>query len=88
MSLASCYMGLNTRRWHANPALSGTGQSIADHHGRCIMLLLHLNPKACGALVEVLALHDLGEAWAGDLAAPFKAAFPAHATGCSLRPQR
>jgi 5'-deoxynucleotidase YfbR-like HD superfamily hydrolase len=75
--LAAVYAGLGTRRWHANPALAATGQTIADHQGRCIALLLAIHPCApSAALVAALALHDLGEAFAGDLPAGFKRQYP------------
>lgn len=75
--IARCWAALNTTRWHANPALSATMQTVADHHGRCIALLVMLYPGTPSpALVTHLALHDLGEGFAGDLPGPFKGRFP------------
>lgn len=75
--LAAVYAGLGTRRWHANPAPAATGQTIADHQGRCVALLLVIYPGVpSAALVSALVLHDLGEAFAGDLPAGFKRRYP------------
>lgn len=76
MSLAQLYLSGETRRWHANAAMSGTGQTIADHQGRAAQLLLALHPAASGALVYRVLRHDVGECRAGDLPGPFKQAEP------------
>lgn len=76
MTLAALYLSGETRRWHANPAMAGTGQTIADHHCRAAQLLLALHPGAAPALVYHVLHHDVGEALAGDLPQPFKAAQP------------
>ena len=77
MQIAAAYAGAGTARWHANPALARSGQTVADHQGRCILLLVLLHPGPVPtALATYLALHDMGEARAGDLSAPFKRAFP------------
>lgn len=77
MQIAAAYAGAGTARWHANPALARSGQTVADHHGRCILLLVLLHPGPVPtALATYLALHDMGEARAGDLPYPFKRAYP------------
>lgn len=76
MTLAALYLSGETRRWHANPAMAGTGQTIADHQCRAAQLLLALHPGAAPALVYHVLHHDVGEAMAGDLPRPFKAAQP------------
>lgn len=75
-TLAPLYLSGSVRRWHANPALAGSGQTNADHQGRCVLLLLALNPDAGSALIRAVASHDVGEFRVGDLAGPFKRACP------------
>jgi 5'-deoxynucleotidase len=76
MSLAQVYMAGGVQRYHANPGMARLGQTTADHQGRCVQLLLALHPDPSVALIRAVALHDLGERWAGDLPAPFKRDFP------------
>lgn len=64
------------RRWHQNPVMAETGQTLADHQGRCVQLLLALNPGASPALIRAVAFHDVGEFGAGDLSGPLKRAQP------------
>ena len=77
MTLAALYLSNETRRWHANPVMARTGQTIADHQCRAAQLLLALHPRANTALIYYVLHHDMGEALAGDLPQPFKAANPA-----------
>ena len=76
MTLATLYLSGETRRWHANPVMARIGQTIADHQCRAAQLLLALNPGANAALIFYVLHHDVGEALAGDLPQPFKAANP------------
>lgn len=76
MTLAALYLSGETRRWHANAVLAGSGQTIADHKCRAAQLLLALHPRATAQLVYHVLHHDIGEALAGDLPQPFKAAHP------------
>lgn len=76
MTLARVYQSGAVRRYHANPAMAHLGQTNADHQGRCVQLLLWLNPVAPAELIRAVAHHDVGERWAGDLPAPFKKAQP------------
>ena len=76
MSLAQVYMAGGVQRYHADPVMARLGQTNADHQGRCVHLLLALHPDPSVALIRAVALHDLGERWAGDLPALFKKAQP------------
>lgn len=78
MNAAAIYRSGSVRRWHANPDLAHTGQTLADHHGRCVQLLLALCPEEELSLDLIVAVahHDVAERWVGDLPWPFKAAFP------------
>ncbi len=75
-ALVDVYLAGQVRRWHANPVMASHVQTTADHQGRCVQLLLLLNPNASAALIRALAFHDVGELYAGDLAGPFKRAHP------------
>lgn len=77
MSLVELYLSGEVRRYHHNPVMARIGQTDADHHGRCVQLLLALHPAASVALVRAVAFHDVGELVAGDLSADFKRANPA-----------
>jgi len=70
--LARLYQSGSVRRYHHNPAMAHLGQTNADHQGRCIQLLLALNPEASGKLIRAVAFHDVGELVAGDLSRDFK----------------
>jgi 5'-deoxynucleotidase YfbR-like HD superfamily hydrolase len=70
-----CASGM-VRRWHQSPVMAETGQTLADHQGRCVQLLLALNPLASPALIRAVAFHDVGEFGAGDLSGPFKRTQP------------
>lgn len=74
MSLARLYLSGSVARWHQNPALAHTGQSDADHQGRCVALAARLHPCASANLLRWLATHDVGELDAGDLSFDFKRA--------------
>lgn len=74
--LVRLYVSGEVNRWHQNPAMARIGQSIADHAGRCVQLLLILHPRPSPALVRHVALHDVGELDAGDLSLRFKEAEP------------
>lgn len=76
MNLVALYAAGQVQRWHQNPTMAATGQTLADHQGRCVQLLLFLNPGASPALIRAVAFHDVGEFVAGDLARPLKQAQP------------
>lgn len=76
MDIVRLYAAGEVRRWHHNPAMSRFGQTTADHQGRCVQLLLLLNPQASPALIRAVAFHDVGELDAGDLSGPFKREWP------------
>lgn len=76
MTLARIYKAGNVRRYHANPDMAHLGQTNADHQGRCVQILLWLNPVAPLHLIHAVAHHDVAERWVGDLPGPFKKAQP------------
>lgn len=76
MNLVKLYLSGSVRRWHQNAAMAHTGQSDADHQGRCVQLLFALHPGPSAALARAVATHDVGELVAGDLSHDFKQANP------------
>lgn len=72
MNPVKAYLSGSVRRWHMNPAMAHTGQTDADHQGRCVHLLLTLHPGPSAALIRACATHDGGELDAGDLSHDFK----------------
>lgn len=76
MMLARLYLSGSVQRWHMNPAMARSGQTNADHQGRCVLLLLALHPAPPPPLIRALAAHDVGEFGAGDLSYDFKRAQP------------
>lgn len=76
MNLGALYSSGSVRRWHQNPALAATGQTLADHVGRCLQLLLALHPAPTPALIRAVAFHDVGELVVGDLSADSKRRLP------------
>lgn len=63
-------------RYHANPKLSKTNQTVADHSWGVATILCILHPNPPRELIFAALIHDCGERFAGDLPYPFKAAFP------------
>ncbi len=76
MSLVRAYLSGSVNRWHMNPAMAWTGQPIADHQGRCVLLLLVLHPCPSVNLIRAVATHDAGELGAGDLSYDLKVQNP------------
>ena len=72
MSAIRAYLSGSVQRWHQNPVMARAGQSLADHQGRCVHLLVVLHPSPSAALIRAMATHDGGELDAGDLGLPFK----------------
>ncbi|MEI4470943.1 YfbR-like 5'-deoxynucleotidase [Frigidibacter sp. MR17.24] len=63
-------------RWHANPDLAHIRETLAEHHGRVVQILLAIHPDPSLDLIRAAAHHDCGEPFVGDLPAPFKEAHP------------
>ena len=75
-NLVHLYLSGSVARWHQNPAMARSGQTDADHQGRCVQLLFALHPCPSVALVRAVATHDVGELRAGDLSYDFKRSNP------------
>jgi len=76
VNLVCLYLSGSVRRWHQNAAMAHTGQTDADHQGRCVQLLFALHPGPSAALARAVATHDVGELAAGDLSYDFRQANP------------
>jgi 5'-deoxynucleotidase YfbR-like HD superfamily hydrolase len=60
------YLATMTRRWHTNPHLGHTGDTLASHGGRMAVLALMLWPEPDANLLAQCVTHDLGEYKTGD----------------------
>lgn len=60
------------RRWHMNPAMAQTGETLAQHQWMVAALVTALVPDPSPGLMFEALFHDVGELVAGDLSAPFK----------------
>lgn len=66
----------NCQRWHQNPDMARTGETLAQHQWTVASLILALHPAPYLELVREALWHDVGEVAVGDLSGPFKAAQP------------
>lgn len=64
------------RRWHTNPDLAHSGETLGHHQWVVANLVLWFHPSPSMALVKESLRHDVGELKAGDLSQPFKARNP------------
>lgn len=61
-----------TRRWHTNPDLAQTVDTLAGHGGRVARIILKLWPDSNMALLQWALVHDDGESVTGDIPFPAK----------------
>ncbi|GEM_PF-725087 len=64
------------RRWHSNPDLAATVDTLDAHQGRVARILLMLHPNPTADLLRVALTHDDGEAVVGDISGLTKAKHP------------
>jgi hypothetical protein len=75
MNTHDAYLSTMVRRWHVNPHLNQSGQTLG-HHGAAAAILAHaLWPDDAEVLWACIA-HDLGESVTGDVPSPAKLANP------------
>lgn len=65
-----------TRRWHSNPGLMHTFDTVGWHSHRIAVMILHYFPDASRALLIEALQHDLGEIEVGDVSADAKRKHP------------
>lgn len=61
------YLATFVRRWHTNPDLGHTVDTLAGHGGRMSVLALSIFPQCSRDLLAACVTHDLGEAVTGDV---------------------
>lgn len=76
MSLSEILRSGYCTRWHCNPDLAHVRETLAEHHGRVVQIILALHPAPSFALIYAAAHHDCGEMVVGDLPGPFKQTAP------------
>ena len=64
------------RRWHTNPWLCHTVDTVADHGARCKHIIKGRYPAASQELLHMATIHDFGEYVTGDVGGPTKDAHP------------
>ena len=78
MTLNTQFRASLVRRWHTNPDLAQTVDTLAGHGGRVARIILNLWPDASAALLQWALVHDDGESVVGDVPAPAKGATVIH----------
>lgn len=71
MSLRASFL---VKRWHVMPTIRE--QTVGEHSGQAVQLLLMLHPDPSMSLVKALLWHDTSERVVGDVPAPAKRAHP------------
>jgi len=88
MTLNTQFRASFVRRWHTNPDLAQTVDTMAGHGGRVARIILKLWPDASAALLHWALVHDDGESVVGDVPAPAKGATVIHEQERAAREQR
>ena len=78
MTLDAQFRASFVRRWHTNPDLAQTVDTLAGHGGRVARIILKLWPDSSLALLHWALVHDDGESVVGDVPAPAKGATVIH----------
>ena len=75
MNTHDAYLATMLRRWHVNPHLNQSGQTLG-HHGAAAAIIAHaIWPRDAEVLWACIA-HDLGESATGDVPSPAKLVNP------------
>ncbi len=64
------------RRWHRNPDLSHTTDTLAGHQGRVAIIINHHWPNVRKELIVAALHHDMQESRVGDMCGQAKRDFP------------
>ena len=71
MNTHDAYLAAMARRWHVNPHLSHTRQTLG-HHGAAAAILAHALWPGDAEVLWACIAHDLGESVTGDVPSPAK----------------
>ncbi len=66
----------SVRRWHTNPYLAGSGDTVGIHGPRVRLIIAKLHPAPSDALLTAAETHDDGEWLTGDIPGPAKRKMP------------
>ena len=73
MNTHDAYLATMLRRWHVNPHLNQSGQTLG-HHGAAAAILAHAMWPGDAEVLWACIAHDLGESATGDVPSPAKRA--------------
>lgn len=76
ITVIRAWLATFTRRWHANPDLCHTTDSVGWHSSRMAVLALQIWPYCSRELIVACLYHDLGECVTGDVPWAVKRAHP------------
>lgn len=76
--ILSLRAGAHVSRWHTLPEI-GRGQSVGEHSGNTVSLMLLLHPSPSLELIKAMLWHDTAERLVGDVPAPIRRANPVFA---------
>jgi len=76
IDLPTVYRSGRVRRWHCNPDLVDSNQTLAQHQWGVAVIVLAEHPNPSKELLYAALLHDAGELIVGDLSAVFKKTQP------------
>jgi hypothetical protein len=71
MNTHDAYLATMVRRWHVNPHINQSGQTLG-HHGAAAAVLAHALWPGDAELLWACIAHDLGESVTGDVPSPAK----------------
>lgn len=65
MTITAIFRAGRLRRWHSNPDLAHTSESVAQHRGDVVAVIDCLHPAPSANLLRMAVRHDNGEAAPG-----------------------
>jgi len=71
-NLRTIFEAMRLPRWHCNPHLAQTHDTLDGHSARVARIILALHPDPSLDLIRMALIHDDGESVVGDVPAPIK----------------